>query len=191
MAAFKGEDVITALCFREHHGPLEGEPGIVEQFARHGRRADHGTGEDDQNRGMHHIDAETAPGPFLGKEQESALLVIGFSGFPPLVRQQGSDSGRGLCRRKGEADGPAERLFFQLGAGGGKTIPADDPKNLGNTFQAANDQIKRKQGQQREKPPGVIHIRDVQYLQKPGGFRPVLLDIKRLNIVLGDDGAYD
>ena len=70
-----------------------------------------------------------------------------------------------------------------------QVVLADNADNIGDSFQAADDEIKAENSQQAEKPPGVVHIRDDQLLHKPGHVLAVLFKIETVWLVLGNYGS--
>lgn len=173
----------------QHHRALEGEVRVAQQSGGHGGRANQGAGEDDENGQMDHIDAEPGPGAALGEEQAS---VCGrrLAGLPAVRTEQGRGALAGLAT--GAARSTVWRQGCRSSSSGAVSSPSRRTVRIArDAFQAAHHQVHGEQGEQGEEPPGVVHVGDIQQLEKPGGLGPVFLDVERRRVVLRDDGADD
>ena len=70
-----------------------------------------------------------------------------------------------------------------------QVILANEAKNSGNTFQAADDQVKAENSEQCEKPPGVVHVINGEHLYQVSHVFSILLDILLSGLILLDNST--
>ena len=82
-------------------------------------------------------------------------------------------------------------LFFKTAGIGVQIIGLQDPDDIGDTVEGTYCQIEAEKDQQRQKPPGIIHVRHIQIFKNGSGRLPESVDIKGHRLALGDHGADD
>lgn len=153
-------------------------------------RAQHRSGQNHQNGGVHHVHAQSGPWRLFG-EEDDAVVPVALPGSPALFLQQEPQPGAfGVrCQRTGPC--PVQRQCGQLGGTGAQMVAAQQPEDRGQTFGAAHQKIQAEERQEPQKPPGIVHVAEVQEFEEAGSGQTVALRIEHGVGVLRNNRADD